>query len=130
MALAQVEDVVTWLGRELTPAENGRSVALLARAEALVLSHLGCDPAPDPVPEAVRWTVAEMVARVFQSSALTGVQQVSADDGSVMFTTDASSGSVWLSKADKMALRPHRCGGGLMSVQLVGDRYRITEDWP
>ena len=74
------------------------------------------------------WTAAEMVGRLFATSALAGVQQVSADDGSVMFTTDASTGSPWLSKADRMALRPYRCGGGLTSVQFVSERYKITPE--
>ena len=126
MALATQQDVEAWLGRTLTAAEAARSDALLARADALVLSHLGCNPAPDPVPDVVMWTVAEMVGRLFTSAGIPGVQQVSGDDGSVMFTSDASSGSPWLSKADKAALRPYRCSGGLASVQLVGERYRIV----
>lgn len=124
--LATQEDVEAWLGRSLTATEASRVAALLARAEAIVLGHLGCSEAPDPVPDAVRWTVAEMVGRTFDASGRAGVQQVSVDDGSVMFTPDASSGSVWLSRSDKLALRPYRCTGGLSSVQFVGERFRIT----
>jgi len=127
MPLATQADVESWLGRDLTTAEEGRVDALLARAESLVLSYLGCDPAPDPVPDAVKWTVAEMVGRLFVSTATPGVQQVSADDASVLFTQEASSGSPWLSKADRAALRPFRCSGGLVSVQLVGSRYNIVQ---
>lgn len=128
MALATQQDVESWLGRSLTSAESARVAALLARAEALVLAHLGCDPAPDPVPDGVTWTVAEMVGRLFTSAGVPGVQQVSGDDGSVMFTTDAASGSPWLSKADRLVLRPHRCSGGVSSLRFVGERYSITDD--
>lgn len=126
MALAILADVEAWLGRSLTVKESSRGDALLARAEALVLGFLNCPTVPDPVPDAVRGTIAEMVGRLFESAGQSGVQQVSVDDGAMMFTSDASSGSPWLSKADKLALRPYRCGGGLSSVLMVSDRYEVT----
>lgn len=127
MAMATQVDVEAWLGRPLTTAEASRVDALLARADALITGHLGCPELPDPLPDVLRWTAAEMAARLFVSAGTAGVQQVSADDASVMFTADASSGSPWLSRADKLALRPYRCGGGLTSVQFVSDRYNVTE---
>lgn len=127
MALATQEDVETDLGRTLTEAEASRVAGLLARADALVSGYLGCSSEPDPVPAGLTATVAAIVSRALTSANSVGVQSVRADDGSVTYFGDAANGGVWLTKMDKVALRPFRCGGGLSSVQLVGERYSITE---
>lgn len=134
MALANQADVEAILGRPLTPAELARLDALVAQASALVMGHLGCPTIQDPPPDAIRYVVAAMVARILSAGSaaggtVTGVEQESAGIFSRKFTTDASSGSPWLTKADRIALRPFRCGG-LISVQLVGERYTITPTGP
>lgn len=128
MALATQVEVVAWLGRPLTPSEAGRVEALLARADAIVMGYLGCAEEPDPVPPAISSTVGEIVGRTLTQGAAAGIDQLAIDDGSVRFNANASSGGVWLSAMDKLALRRYRCGGGLVSVQLVGERYKITPD--
>lgn len=89
------------------------------------MGYLGCAEEPAPVPAAVSSTVAGIVGRVLNQAGMAGIEQVGIDDGSVRFNANASSGDVWLSSMDKLALRRYRCGGGLVSVQLVGDRYKI-----
>lgn len=128
MALAAQVDVEKWLGRPLTASEAGRVESQLVRAEALVMGFLRCAEEPNPVPDAVQVTVAEIVGRSLAQSGAAGIADMGIDDGRVRFTADASSGGVWLSATDKLALRRYRCGGGLTSVQLVGDRYKITPE--
>lgn len=128
MALATQEMVEAWIGRQLSPSEEGRVEVLLARADALVMGYLGCAEAPTPVPTDVSATVAEMVGRLLSTASRAGLDQLSIDDATAHFTADASSGGVWLSKADKLALRRHRCGGGMTSVQFVGERYKIAPE--
>ena len=128
MALATQGDVEAMLGRDLTTAEASRVVGLLARADALVMGWLGCPAEPAPLPPAITSVVADMVARVLGSTATVGVEQVSVDSTSVRYSQSASSGAVWLTDSDRLALRRFRCGGGLTSVQLVSDRYKIVED--
>ena len=125
MVLATQADVTDWLGRDLSPSEAGRVAGLLARAEAIAMGDFGCAEEPAPVPAAVSSTVAGIVGRVLNQAGMAGIEQVGIDDGSVRFNANASSGDVWLSSMDKLALRRYRCGGGLVSVQLVGDRYKI-----
>lgn len=127
MALATQANVEAWLGRTLSASEAARVESLLARSEALVMGWLGCIAAPEPVP-AISSTVAEMVGRVLLSAGRFGVAQASTDGTALSFTSDSTSGSPWLSKTDKMALRPYRCGGGLSSIQLVGESYRVTPE--
>ena len=126
MALATQADVEAVLGRVLAEAESGRVEALLRRADALILGWLGMTAEPAPIPPVLTDTSADMVARVFTASVTAGVASVGVDDASIRYTADASSGGVWLSNSDKIALRPYRVGGGLRSVQMVGDRYSIT----
>ena len=130
MALASQADVEAVLGRSLTEAEVSRVGALLRRADALVMGWLGCAAEPSPMPPVLVDTSAELVARALTSSISSGVEQVSVDDASVRYMADASSGGVWLSNVDKLVLRPYRCGGGVSSAQLVGDRYSITGTTP
>lgn len=128
MALATQADVVEWLGRPLGPSEQPRVAGLLARADAVVMGYLGCAEEPAPVPAAVTSTVAGIVGRALTQASVAGIEQLGVDDGSVRFNANASSGDVWLSSTDRLALRRFRCGGGLTSVQLVGDRYKVTQE--
>lgn len=125
MALATQADVQDDLGRDLTATEASRVAALLARADAVVLGYLGCAEEPDPVPAALTASVAAIVARALSAAAPIGAQSVRVDDASVSYYAGAESGGLWLTPTDKLALRPYRCGGGLTSVQLVGERYTI-----
>lgn len=128
MALATQADVEAWLGRPVSASEAGRLASLLVRADALVMGWLGCLDEPQPVPPVVSATVGEMVGRVLLSAGQFGISQAATDGTQVSFTADATSGSPWLSQTDKLALRRYRCGGGLSSIQLVGESYRITPE--
>lgn len=131
MALATVADVEVRLGRQLSASELPSVEALILDAETLVVGY--CRQEFDPVtcPTAVVVVIARMAARVVkQGDIVPGLE--SATEGAGPFSRGfkyggGSSGDVWLSAADKMMLRPHRKGGGLASVQLVGERYNIEE---
>lgn len=130
MALATQEDVEAVLGRPLSESETARAESLLRRASALVIGYTGQDFEPAPYPETVVEVTASMAARAVDtaSAAPAGVEQQTQGPFSVRFSSAASSGGPWLSASDKIMLRPHRLGGGLTSVQLVGERYDITPD--
>lgn len=130
MALATQADVEARLGRALTADEATRIPSLLDDASALVIGWTGQDFEPAPYPDAVIGVVGGMVARAVNAAALGPVmpEQQAAGPFSVRYPTAATSGDVWLSASDKIKLRPHRRGGGLTSVQMVGDRYDITPD--
>lgn len=125
MAFADEADVVLALGRELTTAEQTSVDTLLEEATDLVTGHLGC--APDPVPDAVKRVTARMVARVFsQAQISTGASQVQETAGpfsrSTSYASGTSNGSPWLAAADKVVLRPYRCGGGFRSVAVESEQ--------
>lgn len=127
MALATQADVEDRLGRPATEAEAARLPALLSDASAAVAGYCNQDFDPAPYPEAVVGVTAKMAARTLTAGD-TFVDQQAAGPFSVHYNANASSGDVYLTKADKLALRPHRAGGGLTSIGLVGDRYQITGD--
>lgn len=107
--LASSQDVVDRLGRPLTTDEASRAEGLLAEASALVEGWLGS--VADPVPGAVSIVVSRMVARTLTASTpLPGLadQNMAAGPFEVRnrFTPEAASGGVWLSRQDKITLRP------------------------
>ncbi|QDF19740.1 head-to-tail adaptor [Mycobacterium phage LilSpotty] len=109
MMLASSQDVVDRLGRPLTTDEASRAEGLLAEASALVEGWLGS--VADPVPDAVSIVVSRMVARALTASTpVPGLsdQNMSAGPFEVRnrFTPEASSGGVWLTRQDKIMLRP------------------------
>jgi hypothetical protein len=131
MALATQADVEAALGRVLSASEVERVEFLLARSSGLVIGYTGQDFEPAPYPEAVTSVAASVVARLFQQGEIP-VGLESTTEGAGPFSRGykyggGSSGEVWLSAADKLILRPYRRGSGLTSVQLVGERYKITE---
>lgn len=126
MALATQADVEARLGRLATEAEAERLPALLSDASAAVIGYCGQEFEPAPYPEAVVGVTAKMAARTLTAGSAF-VDQQSAGTFSVHYNANASSGDVYLTKADKLALRAHRLGGGLSSIRLVGDRYDITD---
>lgn len=131
-ALATQADVEARLGRVLSDAEAARLPALLTDASAILTGYLGQDYslviAPLVIPDAVIGVTAKMVARNLLADVGPApfATQQSAGTFSVTYNSDAASGDVWLTAADKLALRPFRRGSGLSSVLLVGERYKIV----
>ena len=129
MALASLPDVEARLGRSLSPDEILRVGALLEDASAVVIGHCRRDFLEPPVPSAVVGVVAKMAARALSAATNTGggmAESQAAGPFSVKYTAASTTGDVWLTAADKLALRPY-CSGGLASIGLVGARYRITD---
>lgn len=128
--LASLADVEAALGRPLTPEETELAPTLLSEASDITIGYLGCDPTdtstdPATVPAAVTRVVARMVARVVtqsESSAAFGsegtTEQVGPFSRTVRFAAGTTTGQPWLASTDKIALRPYRCGGGMVSVRL------------
>lgn len=118
MTLAADPDVVARLGRPLTTDENGRVDGLLDEASALVEGWLGFTP--DPVPSAVTIVTSRMVARALTASTpipgLTDQQMTAGVYGVTQrFSADSSSGGVWLTRQDKIMLRPYGKRGMVMN---------------
>lgn len=124
-------DVEDRLGRELTDSEGSRIGPLLEDAAATTFGYLGdCWDETSTVPGPIIGVIAKMVARSLARGSgpeafVTG--QTTGPFGA-QYSPSASGGDVWVTAADKLALRPYRCGGGMTSVQLVGERYSITPD--
>lgn len=123
MALATSQDVVDRLGRPLSTDEAARVTGLLDEASVMVEGWLRC--VPDPVPDAVKVVVSRMVARVLavggaDNAPEPGVSQLQATMGifgvNRSFSSDATSGGVWLTKQDKSTLRPYGCRGRVGNV--------------
>lgn len=128
MALATLADVTARLGRDLSDAEAARLPSLLSDATALLIGYTGQDFEPAPYPEAVVGVCAKMVARNLLAGAnpTPFATQQGAGPFSVTYNSDAASGDVWMTAADKMALRPYRLGGGMRTVKMVGEQYTIV----
>lgn len=126
MAYASQPDVESRLGRSLTSAEETRLDGLIGDASAVVDGY--CGQTFTTVPTAVKGVVAKMAARSLGRVASGGefVDQDTRGPFSLHYSAAASSGDVWLSAADKLALRSSRRGGGMTLVQAVGDRYDIS----
>lgn len=112
-ALASSADVVARLGRNLTTDETARVGGLLEEASVMVEGWMRC--VPDPVPDAVKIVVSRMVARVLavggaDNAPEPGVSQLQATMGifgvNRSYSSDATSGGVWLTRQDKATLRP------------------------
>lgn len=139
MALATAADVEARLGRTLTAAEAAKVPGMLEEASALVIGYLGCDPTdtsvePPTVPAAVAIAVSRMVARTLEQTAAAGASGSEATTNTtgpfsqtVRFGAGTTTGAPWLTKADKLTLRPFRCNGGFSSVAISAGttgRYR------
>lgn len=130
MALATKPDVEARLGRSLTTTEAIYVDARLSDASDIVIGYCGTDFEPAPYPSAVVGVTAKMVARAYARGSVSGgefTEQQNAGPFGVKYSSSTSSGDMWLTSADKLALRGLRRGGGLTSVKLVGERYAITE---
>lgn len=131
MALAEQSDVEARLRRDLTAAEELSIEADLEDASAAVIGYCHQDFEPAPYPAAVVGVVAKMVARSYARSAAGDgafTEQQNAGPFGIRYSASTSAGDSWLTAGDKLALRPYRLGGGMVSVQLVGERYEIDED--
>lgn len=131
MALAEQTDVEARLRRDLSTTEELSIGADLDDASAAVIGYCRTDFEPAPYPAAVVGVVAKMVARSYARSASGDgafVEQQNAGPFGVRYSAGTSAGDAWLTAGDKLALRPYRLGGGMVSVQLVGERYDITEE--
>lgn len=132
MALATQADVEDRLGRVLSEAEVARLPSLLSDAGEVVIGFCRQDfepPTFDAYPDAVVGVVAKMAARSLDRAAAGGfVDQQTTGPFGVRYSSASSAGDVWLTAADKLALRRYRLGGGSSSVQLVGERYDITPE--
>jgi hypothetical protein len=128
---AMAADVEDRLGRDLTDGETARLDALLEDAAATVFGYLGdCWTADSDVPSPIIGVIAKVVTRSLERGGGTEafVTNQSAGPFTVGYSAAATGGDVWLTASDKLALRPYRCGGGLVSVQLVGERYDIDDE--
>lgn len=133
MALATRSDVEARLGRPLTNPEWAQAEGLIDEASVLVVGFLGCDPT-DPatlqVPPGVAVIVSRMAARALQRAAsieqTNGAEQVTRSAGpfqqSFRFGAGTTAGGPWFTAADRIALRPYRCGGGFASLQATSGR--------
>lgn len=132
MTLAQKSDVEDRLGRALTSAEDAVVEARLTDAELLIFGWCGQSfDTFDTCADTIIAVEAGMVARVLlQGSAgqTPGIQSVQLGAFSTQYASALTTGDVWLSAGDKLRLRSCRRGGGMTSVQLVGERYEIEED--
>ncbi len=115
--------------RTLSQAERERADVLLADASAIIRSTVkGIDAkiAANELDEIVPKAIAcAMVKRVLQAPAdMDGVTQAQQSAGpfSQGISFANPSGDLYLTKAEMKRLG---VGGGMVSVQLVGDRYRI-----
>lgn len=122
MLLAAQADVETRLGRELAEDEIARLDGLLAEASALVEGYLGIRyNDDDDVPPQVVIVVSKIVARALgRSSEIEGMAAAMESANSGPFGARFRESSVFLTKADKLMLRP--IGGGFRSIALRSDR--------
>lgn len=121
MALANAADVEQALERELTGTEADYLDAKLETASDLVLGYLKCGVL-DPVPDAVRRVVADMVAAVLTPTAPAGADSLTAGPYSMKFTEGSTSRAPYLTAALKVRLQPYRCGS-MRSMPLVSERF-------
>lgn len=129
MALATQDDVEARLGRPLSDTEAEKLESLLSDASALLIGYTGQDFEPAPYPGAVVGVVARMVARSLAAGdRAPGMQSETRGPFSWTFAADSSGAELWLTKADKVMLRPYR--SGLSSVQFYSERYTETVDTP
>lgn len=121
MALANATDVEQALERELTGTEADYLDSKLEKASDLVLGYLKCGVL-DPVPDAVRRVVADMVAAVLTPTAPANADSVTAGPYSMRYTEGSTSRTPFLTAALKVRLQPYRCGS-VVSVPLVSERF-------
>lgn len=133
------KDVEKRLRRQLTGDEEEYLDGMIEEAEVLVLGYLECpaDRFADAVPDAVRLVTSRMVARVIQEGDIApddfGAVQYGATAGPFSqqrtFVAGSRTGAPWLTKVDKSALDPFRCGGKAFQVDTAprgGSLHSVT----
>lgn len=122
MLLASQADVETRLGRDLTDDEAARLDGLLEEASALVAGYLGVTYSDEAeVPPVVTIVVSKIAARaISRSEELDSIAAAMESANSGPFGARFRDSNVFLTKADKLMLRP--VGGGFRSVPLRSDR--------
>ena len=122
-AFAVQTDVEDRLRRVLTTEESTYIDAQIAEAQALVVGYVGTDFSTlAAIPGAVTIVTSRMVTRVLEAGAGGSTQQQAAGPFSTSFVSGSTSGNPWLTAADKIALKPYRLNGGMVSVALRSDR--------
>lgn len=121
--LASREDVASRLGRAVDESETTRVDGLLEEASSEVLEFCRRTEFIAPVPDAVRLVVSRMVARSMEAPQGV-VGRESTTNEAIGFSqthrtsADASSGGVWMTKADRRKLRRYSLAYGAFSVDL------------
>ena len=129
--LASRSDVEDRLRRDLTDEEAGPEDrwinGLLEEASVLVTAYCGGRTFADPIPDNVRIVTSRVAARAFQVADLDDPLAESRQDQAgifmqtVRYGADASSGGVWLTRADKLELAPYGEGRGqVFSIDMTG----------
>jgi len=121
-ALANQADVEARLRRDLTDAEIDWLPGVLEEASQAVYAVCG-DRKFDPVPDRVRIVTSRVAARALtgrtdSAAAVTNAAHVFSQ--TVTLTSDAAEGGVWLTKADKLALRRWAVSGKAFSIDISG----------
>lgn len=122
--LARIEDVEASLGEDVPGDMAGRVESLLGQARSVIEGYLYPAVVPEPVPAAVVDVAVRMVVRALEaknSGVETGVSGLMNVAGSAtqqrQFSSAASDGGVWMSRQDRLMLRPFRRRHGITSVQ-------------
>jgi hypothetical protein len=121
-ALASQVDVEARLRRDLTETEITWLPGVLEEASQAVYAYCG-DRKFDPVPDRVRMVTSRIAARALtnrpdSTAAVTNAAHVFSQ--TVTLTPDAAEGGVWLTKADKLALRRWAVSGKAFSIDISG----------
>lgn len=120
--LASKTDVEGRLRRDLTDDESAWIEGVLEEASVLVAAYCG-GRTFDPVPDAVRIVTSRVAARALSArddGAQTLQDEADIYKQTVTLTADASNGGVWLTKADRLQLRPWTTRGRGFSIDLTG----------
>lgn len=112
-ALASIEALEARLGHSLEGVELGRAQAALDDASALIRSEAGSD-FDGEVPDVVASICLAVAYRAFRNP--DGTTQTSIGDVSISFKREGVGGAVWLSQAERRAIRK---AAGLASAQTV-----------
>lgn len=113
--LASVEALTDRLGSDLTGLERERARAALDDASALIRSEAGTDF--EEVPPIIESICLAVAFRAFRNP--DGTSQTSVGDVSVSFRREGQAGALFLSKAERRAVRKAAGGLGATSITIV-----------
>ncbi|MEY8565201.1 hypothetical protein AALF15_01340 [Corynebacteriaceae bacterium 7-707] len=122
-----VEDVAAALGAEVPDDAAEQVNILIGNALAMVRGYLHPVKVEEPLPDEVRQVVVRIVVRYLTRGKggapenATGMMTVAGSfTRQVNFASGASDGGVWMTKPDRVMLRPlKRRGRGIESVDYV-----------